>query len=181
MSTPTGAPQAMATSGEGAATPRDPQHDFDFIIGSWQVRLSRLLHPLTGSTEWVEYTGTSRSRPVWDGRANVDEFRVHSPATGARIDGLTLRLYNPATDEWSLYWANANNGVLSLPPTVGRFTDDGRGEFYDDEEIDGRQVKVRYLWSEITPTSAKFEQAFSTDGGDTWEPNWISTMTRIED
>jgi hypothetical protein len=179
MSTPMAAStQAMAEDDQDAS-PRDPQHDFDFIIGSWKVQLSRLLHPLTGSTEWVEYEGTSRSRPVWDGRANVDEFRVHSPATGARIDGLTLRLYNPATDEWSLYWANANNGVLSLPPTVGRFTDDGRGEFYDDEEIDGRQVKVRYLWSDITPTSAKFEQALSTDGGDTWEPNWISTMTRI--
>jgi hypothetical protein len=68
---------------------RDGQHDFDFIIGKWKVELRRLLRPLTGSTEWVEYDGTSRSRPVWDGRANVDEFRVHSPSTGARIDGLT--------------------------------------------------------------------------------------------
>lgn len=164
-----------------SVTPGDGQHAFDFIIGTWKVQLSRLLDPLTGSTEWVDYEGTSRSRPVWDGRANVDEFRVHSAATDARIDGLTLRLYNPATGEWSLYWANANNGVLSLPPTVGRFTDDGHGEFYDDEEIDGRPVKVRYLWSDITSTSARFEQAFSTDGGETWEPNWISTMTRIEE
>lgn len=179
MTTPTAA-TASVESPE-TATPRDGQHDFDFIIGSWKVQLSRLLKPLTGSTEWVEYEGTSRSRPVWDGRANVDEFRVHSPATGARIDGLTLRLYNPATDEWSLYWANANNGVLSLPPTVGRFRDDGGGEFYDTEELDGRAITVRYVWSGITPTSAKFEQAFSADAGATWEPNWISTMTRIED
>jgi hypothetical protein len=163
----------------GAATPRDGQHAFDFIIGNWSVKLSRLTKPLSGSMEWVEYEGTSRSRPVWDGRANVDEFRVHSPATGARIDGLTLRLYNAATDEWSLYWANANNGVLSLPPTVGRFADDGHGEFYDDEELDGRPIRVRYLWTEITPTSATFEQAFSADGGKTWEANWISTMTRV--
>ena len=93
----------------------------------------------------------------------MDEFRVQSPATGALIDGLTLRLYNPATAEWSLYWANASNGVLSLPPTVGRFADDGSGAFYDEEEIAGRQVLVRYLWTDITPASAHFEQAFSTD------------------
>ena len=163
------------------AAPRDGQHDFDFIIGSWKVYLKRLQQPLTGATEWVEYEGTSTSRPIWDGRADVDEFRVHSAATGARIDGLTVRLYNRDTGEWSLYWANANNGSMSLPPTVGRFTDDGRGEFYDDEELDGRAIKVRYEWSEITPTSAKFVQSFSADSGETWEPNWISIMTRIAD
>jgi hypothetical protein len=111
----------------------------------------------------------------------VDEFRVQSHATGALIDGLTLRLYNPATAEWSLYWANASNGVLSLPPTVGRFADDGRGACYDEEEIEGRDVLVRYLWTEITPVSANFEQAFSTDHGVTWEPNWISTQRRVAD
>jgi len=157
---------------------RDGQHDFDFAFGSWVVTLRRLSKPLTGSTEWVEYEGTSVCRPVWDGRANVDEFRVQAPATDARIDGMTLRLYNPAKAEWSLYWANASNGVLSLPPTVGRFADDGSGAFYDEEEIEGRQVLVRYLWTDITAAAAHFEQAFSTDGGATWEPNWISTQTR---
>lgn len=157
---------------------RDGQQDFDFAFGSWSVALRRLLKPLTGSTEWVEYEGTSVCRPIWGGRANVDEFRVHAPTTGATIDGVTLRLYNPATAEWSLYWANAANGVLSMPPTVGRFTDDGSGAFYDEEEIEGRQVLVRYLWTDITPASAHFEQAFSTDGGATWEPNWISSQTR---
>ena len=127
---------------------RDGQHDFDFAFGSWKVHLSRLPDPLSGTTEWIEYEGTSVCRPVWDGRANVDEFRVQSPTTGALIDGLTLRLYNPATAEWSLYWANASNGALSLPPTVGRFADDGSGAFYDEEEIAGRQVLVRYLWTE---------------------------------
>lgn len=157
---------------------RDGQHDFDFAFGSWTVALSRLLKPLTGSTEWVEYEGTSICRPVWDGRANVDEFRVRARATGAVIDGLTLRLYDPASAEWSLYWASAANGVLGLPPTVGHFGEDGIGAFYDEEEIEGRKVLVRYLWSDITPGSAHFEQAFSTDGGATWEPNWISTQTR---
>lgn len=159
---------------------RDGQHDFDFAFGSWNVQLRRLPDPLSGMTDWIEYEGTSVCRPVWDGRANVDEFRVQSP-TGGLIDGLTLRLYNPATAEWSLYWANASNGVLSLPPTVGRFADDGSGAFYDDEEIAGRQVRVRYLWTDISSASAHFEQAFSTDEGATWEPNWISTQTRVGD
>jgi hypothetical protein len=131
---------------------RDGQHDFDFAVGSWKVHLSRLPDPLSGTTEWIEYEGTSVCRPVWDGRANGDEFRVTSPTTGALIDGLTLRLYNPATAEWSLYWANASNGALSLPPTVGRFADDGSGAFFDEEEIAGRQVLVRYFWSDITRT-----------------------------
>ncbi len=160
------------------AQPRDGQHDFDSLLGTWDVKLRRLLRPLTGSDEWIEYEGTSECRPVWDGRANVDEFRVHSPATGARIDGLTLRLYNAETGEWSLYWANANNGALSLPPTVGRFTDASYGEFFDDEDLDGRPIKVRYAWSNITGDSAAFEQSFSADGGQTWEPNWISTIVR---
>jgi hypothetical protein len=162
-------------------TPRDGQHDFDFLHGRWQVALRRLTKPLSGSTEWVEYEGTSDCRPIWDGRANVDEFRVHSTATGATLDGPTLRLYNPETREWSLYWANASNGVLAMPPTVGRFVSSELGEFYDEEEYAGRPITVRYRWSEITPTSAHFEQAFSADGRQTWEPNWVSTITRIDD
>lgn len=161
------------------ATTRDGQHDFDFLHGRWQVELRRLTKPLTGSTEWVEYEGTSDCRPLWDGRANIDEFRVHSPATGARLDGLTLRLYDPATREWSLYWANAANGALSMPPTVGRFSGD-TGEFFDHEDWQGQPITVRYRWSGITPTSAQFEQAFSIDDGATWEPNWISSMTRAD-
>jgi hypothetical protein len=171
----------MTIEAARSAEQRDGQRDFDFAHGTWSVELRRLTAPLSGSTEWVDYEGTSTCRPIWDGRANVDEFRVHSQATGARIDGMTVRLYNPTTAEWSLYWANASNGVLSLPPTVGRFADDGTGAFYDEEEIDGRQVLVRYVWSDISPASAHFEQAFSTDGGATWEPNWISTQTRISD
>ena len=118
-------PMTTGTTSQATADAqrRDGQHDFDSLLGTWDVKLRRLLRPLTGADEWIEYEGTSECRPVWDGRANVDEFRVHSPATGARIDGLTLRLYNAETGEWSLYWANANNGALSLPPTVGRFTD----------------------------------------------------------
>jgi hypothetical protein len=159
------------------AEPRDGQRDFDFVLGRWDVQLRRLRKPLSGSTTWDEYEGTSEARGLWDGRANIDEFRVYCAATDTHLDGLTLRLYNAETGEWSLYWANGANGVLAMPPTVGRFTDAG-GEFFDEEEYAGQPIIVRYHWSDITPTSAHFEQAFSVDGGATWEPNWVSTMTR---
>jgi hypothetical protein len=171
---------AAKPAAQGGASIRDGQHDFDWMHGAWKVYLKRLVKPLTGSTTWVEYEGTQVTRKVWGGKANLDEFIADSPATKAHLEGLTLRLYNPETREWSIYWANARNGTLGLPPTVGRFTD-GRGEFYDEEEWEGRHITVRYVWSDITPTSARFEQAFSVDGGKTWEPNWISTITRVKE
>jgi hypothetical protein len=171
---------AAKPAAEVGASIRDGQHDFDWMHGSWKVYLKRLVKPLTGSTTWVEYEGTQVTRKVWGGKANLDEFIADSPSTKAHLEGLTLRLYNPESREWSIYWANAKNGALGLPPTVGRFTD-GRGEFYDEEEWEGRHITVRYVWSDITPTSARFEQAFSVDGGKTWEPNWISTITRVKE
>jgi hypothetical protein len=171
------APKAGA---QESAAVRDGQHDFDWMHGTWKVYLKRLVKPLTGSTTWVEYEGKQVTRKVWDGRANLDEFVADSPATNTHLEGLTLRLYNPETRQWSIYWANARNGALGLPPTVGRF-DNGRGEFYDEEEFEGKHIVVRYVWSDITATSARFEQAFSTDGGKTWEPNWISTITRVKE
>ena len=104
--------------------------------------------------------------------------RIES-AEGEVIEGLTLRIYNRETAEWSLYWANARNGTLSLPPTVGRFAEDGHGEFYDREELNGRSILVRFVWSDITSTTAHFEQSFSEDDGASWEVNWISDQTRI--
>jgi hypothetical protein len=168
------------TEAPASETPRNGQRDFDFALGRWEFHLRRLRDPLTGSTEWVDYHGESHARPLWDGRANIDELRIES-ADGDVIDGLTLRLYDRETGEWKLYWANARNGALSLPPTVGRFAEDGHGEFYDREELNGRPILVRFIWSQITPTSAHFEQAFSLDDGATWEVNWISDQTRISD
>jgi hypothetical protein len=158
-----------------AVTQRDGQHDFDFELGSWTIHLKRLLHPLTGSTEWAEFDGTSVTRKIWDGRANLEEFETNGP-TG-RVEGLTLRLYDPETRLWSLYWANGKDGALSLPPTVGGFRD-SRGEFYDHEIWHGKAIFVRYIWSNIAPDSAHFEQSFSDDGGRTWEVNWITDQKR---
>ena len=168
---------ALSPSPQPTSAERDGQHDFDFEIGSWKTHLSRLEHPLTGSDKWVEYEGTSIVRPVWNGRANLVELEVDGPA--GHIEGLSLRLYNPQSRQWSLNYANSRVGSLS-PPTVGEFKN-GRGEFYDQETFNGRVILVRFVISGITPNSCRFEQAFSDDGGKTWEVNWIATDTRMKD
>ncbi len=158
-----------------ALAQRDGQHDFDFEIGAWKARLSRLDHPLTGSTRWLEYDGTSVVRKVWDGRANLGELEVDGG--GGHIEGLTLRLYNARTRQWSITWANARDGVPDRATMFGGFTD-GRGEFFGQDSLDGRAILVRFVFSDIMPTAFRFEQAFSADGGKTWEVNWKATFTR---
>jgi hypothetical protein len=155
--------------------PRDGQHDFDFEIGTWKTHLRRLLRPLTGSTAWVEYEGTTVVRKVWNGRANLVELEVDG-STG-HIQALSLRLYNPESHQWSLNFANSAAGTISTP-TIGEFKN-GRGEFYDQETLNGRAIMVRFVIFDITPNSCRFEQAFSDDGGKTWEVNWIATDTRV--
>ena len=170
---------AAKTSVQHAAAEHDGQHDFDFEIGTWKIHLKRLDHRLVGSTTWVEFDGTTVTRKVWDGRANLEEFEVDSP-TG-HIEGLTLRLYDPQTHQWSLSWATSKSGALGAP-TIGEFKN-GRGEFFDTEPSgpNGRSILVRFVWSNITPNSAHFEQSFSDDGGKTWEVNWITDQTRVTD
>ncbi|MGH9906171.1 MAG: hypothetical protein ACRD8U_11395 [Pyrinomonadaceae bacterium] len=156
---------------------RDGQHDFDFEIGTCKTRLRRLVRPLTGSTTWVEYEGTTVVRKIWNGRSNLVELKVDGPA--GHIEGLSLRLYNPQSRQWSLNFANLNSGTLT-PPTIGEFKN-GRGEFYNQETYNGRAILVRFVISDITPTSCRFEQSFSDDGGKTWEVNWIAIDTRVKD
>ena len=164
------------TSLQEAAGQRDGQHDFDFEIGNWKTHLSRLQHPLSGSHTWIEYEGTSVVRKIWDGRANLVELEVDGP-TG-HVEGLSLRLYNPQSHQWSLNFANAGGGSLSVP-TVGEFKN-GRGEFYDQEPFNGRMILVRNVWMDMTANSCRFEQAFSDDGGKTWEANWIAVDMRVK-
>jgi hypothetical protein len=159
-----------------AVQQRDGQHDFDFEIGTWTTRLRRLVRPLTGSTTWVEYAGTTVVRKVWNGRANLVELEVDGPA--GHLEGLSLRLYNPEARQWSLNFSNSSGGTLS-PPAIGEFRN-GRGEFFSQETLNGRAILVRFVISDITPTSARFEQSFSADGGKTWEVNWIATDTRMK-
>jgi hypothetical protein len=158
-----------------ASTERDGQHDFDFEIGRWKTHVSRLQHPLTGSRTWVEYDGTTVVRKLWNGRANLVELEVTGPA--GHIEGMSLRLYNPTARQWSLNFASSGGGLLTQP-TVGEFKN-GRGEFYDQEKFNDRMILVRFVISDITANSCHFEQAFSDDGGHSWEVNWIATDTRI--
>lgn len=153
----------------------DGQKDFDFEIGSWKTKLRRLVKPLSGSDEWTEYEGTTIVRKVWNGRANLVELDVTGPS--GRIEALSLRLYNPATKQWSLNFANSKSGELPTPSVGG--LKNGRGEFYNDETFNGKPIKVRFVISDITPNSCRFEQSFSADGGKTWEVNWIAVDTRI--
>jgi hypothetical protein len=168
------ASQAQAEAPAAAAT-RDGAHDFDWEIGTWKTRLRRLAKPLSESDEWLEYEGTSVVRAVLDGRANLVELEVEGPA--GRIEGVSLRLYAPQAQQWSLNFANIRNGLLTQP-VLGRFRN-GIGEFYGQDELDGRAILVRFVISEVTADSARFEQAYSNDGGRTWETNWIATDTRI--
>lgn len=158
-------------------TSPDPQHDFDFEIGTWHTHLKRLQHPLSGSTTWIEYDGTSVISKIWNGRANLVELEVDGPT--AHIEALSLRLYNPQSHQWSLNFANSPQGTMSIP-TIGEFKN-GRGEFYDQETFNNRTILVRNVFEDITATTYRFEQAFSTDGGKTWEVNWIAVDTRIPD
>jgi hypothetical protein len=160
-----------------APAERNGEHDFDFEIGTWKTHVSRLVHPLSGSKTWAEYDGTSVVRKIWGGRANMVELEVDSPA--GHIEGLSLRLYNPDSHQWSLNFANSKVGSLGVP-TIGEFRN-GRGEFYDQESFNGRAILVRFVISDIKPNSCHFEQAFSDDGGKTWEANWIATDTRVKD
>jgi hypothetical protein len=147
-------------------------HDFDFFHGAWDVRHRRRTDFLDPDSDWTEFPGTSRCLPLFDGTANLDE--VDMPRLSAK--GATLRLFDPETERWSLNWASSISGTL-FPPVFGRF-EDGRGAFYGDDTHDGKAVLVRFVWSGISATSARWEQAFSVDGGDTWLTNWIMEFTR---
>lgn len=147
--------------------------DFDFLYGTWTVVNRRLRELFVGSDDWEEFPGTQRAQEILGGVGNVDESDF--PTKG--WSGATLRLKNQATKEWSIWWASSATGTL-FPPVVGRF-ENGRGDFYGDDTHEGRPIKAHFIWSEITPTSARWEQEFSADGGETWETNWVMELTRV--
>ena len=161
---------AVFVSSADAGDPRD----FDFNLGVWKTHVSRLDRPLSHSTKQLQYDGVSVVSEVWNGRASLIELDVQGPA--GRIQGVGLRLYNPRSGQWNLNWASGSDGVLS-PPMIGEFKG-GRGEFFDHEVFAGRAILARNSFSEIGAASSRFEQAFSADGGRTWEPNWVMTFER---
>jgi hypothetical protein len=175
----------LAARAQPAATPPAPldpaAHAFDFEFGAWKAHLSRRLKPLTGSNTWVEYTGTSTVTPWWRGKANVGELELQGP-TG-HIEGMSVRVYNPATHQWGISFANSAQGQLGSA-MFGGFKD-GRGEFYAQDTLNDRMILVRFIFSGVsdlrspaTDREFQLEQAFSDDGGKTWEPNWIAKFTR---
>jgi hypothetical protein len=156
---------------------RDGSHDFDFLIGDWKAHVRRLPDRLNNSKIWVEYDGISNHHKLLDSNANFEQFEVTSTDKKLHIKAQTLRLYNPATRQWSIYLIDLDNGTLDTPPVVGGFTGE-RGEFYHQENLKGRTILVRYLWLDLSPNSARMEQSYSPDGGKTWEVNWICELSR---
>jgi hypothetical protein len=156
---------------------RDGRGDFDFFVGRWKIHNRRLRERLKESTDWEEFEGTTVARSMLGGLGNLDECTMERAA--GQLRGMTVRLYDPASQQWSLYWAdNAQAGILQTP-LIGRF-ENGRGEFYSQEPSEGRHIFCRFIWSEITETSCRWEQAYSPDGGKTWETNWIMDFVRLE-
>ena len=171
------AQNGTASTQQGVSGKHDGQHDFDSLVGTWKFHLKRLNRRLVGSTDWVELDGTTVCRKVLDGRAEVEEVNVESADKRTHIQGLALRLYNPESHQWSIYWVNGADGVMEQNPMVGEFNN-GRGEFYNQQVYEGRAIYARFIWSGINSNLPHFEQAFSVDGGKTWETNWITDQTR---
>ena len=159
-----------------SAAARDGQRDFDWEIGTWTTRVRVRRNPLSGiAPDWAEYEGTSVVKPLLDGRANFVELSVGG--TRGRIEGGSLRLYNPQTRQWSLNFASLRNGMLTAP-VFGGFDSRGRGIFFGQDMLDGRAIIVRFIVTQVSAREARFVQAYSTDGGQSWEDNWIAVDTR---
>lgn len=149
--------------------------DFAFFHGDWDVAHRRRTDFLDPESAWEEFPAVTHCRSLFGGAANIDEMEV--PSQG--WTGLTLRLFDVESELWSLNWSSSRSGRL-FPPVSGRFGPDGRGEFHGDDTHDGKDVRVRFVWSGISATTARWEQAFSVDGEKTWLTNWIMDFTRRE-
>ncbi|WP_266172182.1 hypothetical protein [Dyella subtropica] len=154
----------------------DHVHDFDLFFGTWHSRQRRLKERLAGSKEWIEFEGTQVVRPLLDGHGNMTENRFTMP-DGTTRHGVTLRAFDPKSQRWSIWWLDGNDPTKIDIPVVGAF-ENGVGTFYSDDTFNGKPIKVRFKWLNITPTTLQWEQAYSPDGGKTWETNWIAYFTK---
>ena len=145
-------------------------------MGKWRVHHRRLVERLAGSDEWQEFEGTSEAWPILDGAGNIDDNVLELPAGTYRA--ISLRTFDPVTDTWSIWWLDGRTPGRLDPPVVGSFKD-GIGTFIAEDTFNGRRILVRFVWSEITEDSCRWEQAFSPDGGEGWEVNWVMESTRI--
>lgn len=170
-------PPVLSAAGPARITSHDGAHDFDFLIGDWKAHVRRLPERLVGSSTWVTYDGISNHKKLLGSNANLEEFEVDSPEAHLHIRAQTLRLYHAESRQWRIYPVDLDKGTIDTPPVIGQF-DGKRGEFFHQEEWKGRTILVRYMWLDISPTSARMEQSFSDDGGKTWEVNWICELSR---
>lgn len=153
----------------------DGRDDFDFFIGSWKSHHRRLRERLKGSQSWEEFEGSCVAHKLLGGLGNIDE-NVMERESGQLL-GMTVRVFNPETRQWSIYWADSKGATLGAP-MVGEFTN-GRGVFYDCEPFEGRRIISRFIWTSTSRDTCHWEQAFSPDGGATWETNWTTDHTRV--
>ncbi len=153
----------------------DGRQDFDFWMGEWKARNRRLVKRLAGSDEWVEFESTSVAWPLLDGLGNVDTL---STDWDGGFSGASFRLFNPDTQTWAIYWASTRQLGALEPPVIGSFSGD-KGVFECEDTFEGRDIIVRYTWSRVATPTPRWEQAFSDDGGQTWETNWVADFERV--
>ncbi|MGE4070789.1 MAG: hypothetical protein AB7E72_06395 [Lysobacterales bacterium] len=158
-----------------AGLPSSPESDFDFIIGDWRVRHRRLKHRLAGCTEWQEFDGISSTRKILGERGNVEDNLLHPPEGTYRA--AAFRSLDVASGQWAIWWLDGRSPHHLDTPVVGRFSD-GQGRFYADDTLEGRPIRVRFLWLPVSADAARWEQAFSADAGQTWETNWTMDFER---
>jgi hypothetical protein len=171
----------MGKQAEATTRTDDARHDFDFFFGPWkQAHRKKVDLLVRGDTQWVEFESRTDARPILAGLGNVETFEAPEFPGRPGFEGFTLRLVEPDTGVWRIWWGSTIADGRLDPPVVGRF-EDGVGIFEGDDVINGVPLKVRYTWKDVTPDSATWEQSFSFDGGETWDTNWITRHTRVID
>jgi len=180
------APEFLSAQASPTATEKVSQadngvpglHDFDFLVGHWQVRHRKLKKRLANSHEWVEFQGTLFSQPLMGGYANVDDDVFDVP--GGAYRGVAPRSFDAKSGQWSIWWMDSRMPTAPMdPPVKGSFRN-GVGTFYADDIENGKPIRIRLIWSKITGTSCHWEQAYSPDRGATWETNWVQDLERVQ-
>ncbi len=167
---------ALLSVAANAQAARDGAHDFDFARGVWHTHITRVLNPFDGGDKTSTSDGTKTATALWGGSGWIEELDVTGPE--GHWKGATLFLYNKASGQWSQSYIDQDSADVS-GPEIGEFKD-GRGEFYSTAKRGGRTVLTRGVWSDITPTSHRYEIAFSRDGGRSWAPVFKACLTRLK-
>jgi hypothetical protein len=167
---------AQELAEELSATHAGTCHDFDPLVGRWRVRHRRLRDRLAGCNEWAEFEGVTDFQLLLGGQANVDDNVLDAPA--GRYRAATLRAWDPAAKQWSIWWLDSRYPRDLGVPMVGHF-EGGDGVFYCDDRWRDQPIKVRFLWLRTRTDTPHWEQAFSPDGGNTWETNWEMDLSRM--